>query len=79
MPLADLRDRIDEALPLLAAEGANLDARNGQEAVDAGIAALEARGVLVVEDRRVRVRDRIVLRYYARTIQHLLTTKRTTH
>jgi hypothetical protein len=25
------------------------------------------------------VRDRIVLRYYARTIQHLLTPRRTTH
>jgi hypothetical protein len=36
--------------------------------------------VLVEERHRLRVRDRLVLRYYARTIQHLLhRPRRTTH
>jgi hypothetical protein len=34
----------------------------------------------VQERQRLRVRDRIVLRYYARTIEHLMTRRRgTTH
>ncbi len=33
---------------------------------------METRGILVVEDGRYRVRQRAVLRYYARTIEHLL-------
>jgi glycerol-3-phosphate O-acyltransferase len=77
MPLAELQQRIDELLGRLAAEGANLDVRSGRQAVDEGIGLLEDRGVLVVEHRKVRVRDRIVLRYYARTIQHLLAPPRT--
>jgi len=39
----------------------------------------QERGVLVEHGPRVRVRDRLVLRYYARTIQHLLHGRRTTH
>ena len=40
--------------------------------VDAAAEPLEARGILVVEGGRVRVRDRNVLRYYARSLEHLL-------
>jgi hypothetical protein len=36
--------------------------------------------VLVQERQRLRVRDRFALRYYARTIEHLVTRRRgTTH
>ena len=45
------------------------------ETIDEAIAAartVEARGVIVVENGRVRVRDRNVLRYYARSLEHLL-------
>jgi hypothetical protein len=33
---------------------------------------LEARGIIVAERGRFRVRDRTVLRYYGRMIEHLL-------
>jgi glycerol-3-phosphate O-acyltransferase len=79
MPISELQARIDELIGLLSAGGANLSVKTGRQAVDDGVARLEERGVIVVERQRVRVRDRIVLRYYARTIQHLLTPRRTTH
>jgi glycerol-3-phosphate O-acyltransferase len=72
MTLGDLRGRIDDVLGQLAAKDANLAVRTGRAAVDEGVGLLEERGVLVVEQQRVRVRDRIALRYYARTVQHLL-------
>ncbi len=40
--------------------------------MDAAIEPLEARGIIVTERGRVRVRDRNVLRYYAHTLDHLL-------
>jgi glycerol-3-phosphate O-acyltransferase len=76
---ADLVGRVDELIAVLSAEGANLDATAGRQAVDAGLELLAERGVVVLEADRVRVRDRVVLRYYARTIQHLLHRSRTTH
>jgi hypothetical protein len=60
--------------------GANLAVRHARQAAHEGIAALVARDVLVEEGQKLRVRDRITLRYYARTIEHLLTPpRRTTH
>ncbi len=79
MPLSELGNRIDELLARLSTQGANLAVRTGRQAVDDGIARLEARGVVVVENQRLRVRDRIVLRYYARTIQHLTRRSETAH
>jgi glycerol-3-phosphate O-acyltransferase len=77
---AELVGRIDELLAVLAAEGANLGARTGARAVDEGVPMLVERGVLVEDRQQIRVRDRIVLRYYARTIQHLIhRPRRTTH
>ncbi len=72
MTWSELIDRIDRLLPILAAQGANLAVRSGREAAEDGVTLLGERGVLVDERRRLRVRDRIVLRYYARTIQHLV-------
>jgi glycerol-3-phosphate O-acyltransferase len=69
---ADVVARVDEMLPVLAAEGANLAVRTGRDAVDEGLPLLVDRGILVEDGARLRVRDRIVLRYYARTIAHLL-------
>ena len=43
-------------------------------AADEGVTRLAERGVIVESDDRVRVRDRLALRYYARTIQHLTRT-----
>jgi len=71
MTLAELRARLEAWLESLSATGANLAVSTARQAVEEGVGLLEERGVLVVEHRRIRVRDRIVLRYYARTIQHL--------
>jgi len=67
-----LEQRADALVSTLKASGANLDVTSGAEAVDAGVEGLEARGILVVDAGRVRVRDRNVLRYYARSLDHLL-------
>jgi hypothetical protein len=45
---------------------------SGGEAIAEAADALETRGIVVSEGGRFRVRDRSVLRYYARTIEHLL-------
>jgi len=48
--------------------------RSGREAVDAASEPLAARGIIHIEHGdRYRVRERTVLRYYARTIEHLIT------
>jgi glycerol-3-phosphate O-acyltransferase len=68
----DLESRIDGLLDTLRAVGANLGSPSGAHAVQMGCELLELRNVIVVERGRVRVRDRNVLRYYARMIRHLL-------
>jgi len=77
---AEVARRLDDLLPVLAAEGANLSVRTGRQAAEDGIDRLVERGVLVANGPRVRVRDRLALRYYARTLHHLLDRGReTTH
>ncbi len=68
----DLEGRIDMLLDRLRERGANLSVSSGREAAAAALRPFEKRGVLVVESGRVRVRSRAMLRYYARTIEHLL-------
>jgi len=68
---ADLASAIDAALQHLNAAGANLLLRDVTHVVEDGIERLEQRGVIQAEGDRLRVRDRSVLRYYARSIQHL--------
>jgi glycerol-3-phosphate O-acyltransferase len=68
----DLEDRVEILAAELRAAHANLGAAPAAQVVDEGLEQLGARGVLVVErSGRIRVRERAVLRYYARTIQHL--------
>ncbi len=70
--LGDLEDRADAILDTLRAAGANLGVGSGAEAIDGALEPLEARAILVLENGRVRVRERNVLRYYARSLDHLL-------
>ena len=72
---SELESEIDRLIDILRAAGARLDVDTAQEAVEAAIAPLATRGILVVEGKRYRVRERTVLRYYARTIEHLLKDK----
>ena len=68
----DLEARVAAALDHLGTAGANLAVRDAKDVVEDGVARLEHRGVIQTEGERLRVRDRNVLRYYARSIQHLL-------
>jgi glycerol-3-phosphate O-acyltransferase len=71
-PRRDLVARVEMLIVELRAAQANLAVTSAAQAVEEGLEQLGARGVLVVErSGRIRVRERAVLRYYARTIQHL--------
>lgn len=76
MTRAELAGRIDDLLGPMRERGANLGVKNGRQAVDEGVEALIERGVLVSARQHLRVRDRIVLKYYARTIEHLVPSRR---
>jgi glycerol-3-phosphate O-acyltransferase len=75
----DLETRIDRLLEELAARHANLAVTSGRQAIEEAAEPLETRGIVVLDADRFRVRDRSVLRYYARTIEHLLVTTGRTH
>jgi glycerol-3-phosphate O-acyltransferase len=73
----ELEARADELIETLQAAGANMGVEDGRQAVDEGTAPLESRNIIFVErGGRFRVRERTVLRYYARTLQHLLAPRR---
>ena len=70
----ELESRADELIEALQAAGANMGVEDGRQAVEEAAGPLEARNIIFVErGGRFRVRERTVLRYYARTLQHLLT------
>ncbi len=75
----DLESRIDRLIDALALRRANLAVRSGRDAIEQAAEPLETRGIIVSERGRFRVRNRSVLRYYARTIHHLLETPGRTH
>ena len=68
----ELEERIDRLIEILRLAGANLDVQSGRAAVDAAAEAMEARGIIAIQGNRHRIRQRNVVRYYSRTIQHLL-------
>ena len=75
----DLEDRIDRMIEELAARHANLAVTSGRQAVEEAAEPLETRGIVVLERGRFRVRERNVLRFYGRSIEHLLVTPGLTH
>jgi glycerol-3-phosphate O-acyltransferase len=73
----ELESRAEALIDVLREAGANLGVRSGAEAVEMGAPLLADRNIIHIERGGVyRVRERTVLRYYARTIQHLLTSQR---
>lgn len=68
----DLVARLEDLLATLSKVGANLGVQKAAQAADDGVALLAMRGVIVEERDRIRVRDRALLKYYARHIEHLL-------
>ena len=78
--LADLESRADAFIDTLRTAGGNLAVTSGKQAVAEAVEPLAARGIIVSESGRLRVRDRNVLRYYANTLDHLLASpSRRTH
>ena len=70
----ELETRCTAIIDTVGAGGANMGVRSGREAVDAASEPLATRGVIHIErGDRYRIRERTVLRYYARTIEHLIT------
>ena len=73
----ELESRADELIETLLAAGANMGVEDGRQAVEEAAGPLESRNIIFVErGGTFRVRERTVLRYYARTLQHLLTGSR---
>lgn len=68
----DLETRVAALVEQLLALGANLAVADAPAVVEEGLSRFIARGVVVIDRGRYRIRERAVLRYYARTIQHLL-------
>jgi hypothetical protein len=74
----ELESRADAIIDALRQSHANLAVGNGRDAVEGGAQMLADRNIIHIErGGRYRVRERTVLRYYARTIQHLLVPPRT--
>jgi glycerol-3-phosphate O-acyltransferase len=72
LPREELPARVADVVGKLKEAGANLDGEDPESIAADGTKVLEARSVLVSERHVLRVRDRLVLRYYARTLEHLL-------
>lgn len=68
----ELLDRLAAAIDALQARGANLDATDAAAVMAAAAGPLEDRGIIARDEGRFRVRERGLLRYYARGIEHLL-------
>ena len=73
----ELEERAQSVIDAATAAGGNLGVTSGREAVEQATDLLEARNIIHVErGGRFRVRERTVLRYYARTLAHLLSGSR---
>ena len=69
---ADLLGHVARHVETLVAGGANMDSTDPRAIVARGVELLADRGIVVRERDAIRVRDRHTLRYYARTLDHLL-------
>jgi glycerol-3-phosphate O-acyltransferase len=76
---ADLAGRIEGVLDTLRSVGANLSVTSADDVLEMATEPLVTRNIIVVEQGRYRVRERNVLRYYARSLAHLLSPPSSTH
>jgi glycerol-3-phosphate O-acyltransferase len=75
--LRELEARAEAIVETVRAAGGNMGVMSGRQAIEEGAEPLAARNIIHVErGGRFRVRERTVLRYYARTLQHLITGSR---
>jgi glycerol-3-phosphate O-acyltransferase len=76
---ADLKSRIDGVIEALQSVNANMSVRSADQVLEEATEPLVTRNIIVVEHNRYRVRERNVLRYYARSLAHLLAPPASTH
>jgi glycerol-3-phosphate O-acyltransferase len=76
---AELKGRIEDLLHTLRSVDANLSVNTAEEVLEFATEPLATRNIIVVEQGRYRVRERNVLRYYARSLAHLLSPPSATH
>ncbi len=76
---AELASRINGLLDTLRAADGNMSVSTAAEVLDAATEPLVTRNIIVVEGGRYRVRERNVLRYYARSLAHLLSPPTSMH
>lgn len=76
---AELKGRIDGVLETLRSVNANLSVNTADEVLELATEPMATRNIIVMEQGRYRVRERNVLRYYARSIAHLLSPPSSTH
>ena len=75
----ELEARAEAIVDTVRAAGGNMGVASGRQAVEEGAELLAARNIIHVErGGRFRVRERTVLRYYARSLQHLIAGPRRT-
>ncbi len=72
-PPHELKARIAELVDGLRARQANLAETDPQEIMERGVELLVDRDAMAIDNGLYRVRDRTLLRYYARSIAHLTT------
>ena len=73
----ELEARAEAIIETVRAAGGNMGVMSGRQALEEGAEPLAARNIIHVErGGRFRVRERTVLRYYARSLQHLITGSR---
>jgi glycerol-3-phosphate O-acyltransferase len=75
----ELEARAEAIIETVRAAGGHMGVTSGRQAVEEGAELLAARNIIHVErGGRFRVRERTVLRYYARSLQHLVAGPRRT-
>jgi glycerol-3-phosphate O-acyltransferase len=79
MTRAELKSAIDGLLDTLRSVDANLSVASADEVLAVATEPMVTRNIIVVEQGRYRVRERNVLRYYARSLGHLLSPPLSTH
>jgi glycerol-3-phosphate O-acyltransferase len=75
----ELKGRVEAVLDTLRAGHANLSVKSADDVLSVATEPLITRNIIVVEQGRYRVRERNVLRYYARSLAHLLSPPTSTH
>ena len=76
---AELKGHIEAILGTLQSVNANMSVTSAEDVLELATEPLVTRNIIVVDQGRYRVRERNVLRYYGRSLAHLLSPPSSTH